>query len=226
MCCLHIYLALLIAHSKIIFYKSKEKSLQDKEKSLQSAHTQTNEDKKMNTIIIRTPYDAGVPFKTSSVKAAVEFLLHKPQYHIEASASIVTAIEAALPFAREQNAAERAAIKAANKASNDAYVASTRIEFDALVETVKDFENKEMNSIAFFDLESVYLNCRMNCGKKDKERAIAAAPKKMALIKPFLDALNENLAVIDSQDYRSEVEDAKRLQRTLKKYADTYSLYC
>ena len=51
MCCLHIYLALLIAHSKIILYKSKEKSLQDKEKSLQSAYTQTNEDKKMNTII-------------------------------------------------------------------------------------------------------------------------------------------------------------------------------
>ena len=47
MCCLHIYLALLIAHSKIILYKSKEKSLQDKEKSLQSAHTQTNEEKTM-----------------------------------------------------------------------------------------------------------------------------------------------------------------------------------
>ena len=47
MCCLHIYLALLIAHSKIIFYTKKEKSLQDKEKSLQSAYTQTNEDKTM-----------------------------------------------------------------------------------------------------------------------------------------------------------------------------------
>ena len=190
------------------------------------AHTQTNEDKKMNTITIRTPYDAGVPFKTSSVKAAVEFLVHKPQYDIEAESSIVAAIEAALPFAREQNAAERAAIQAANKASNDAYVASTKNAFDALVKTIKDFEHKEMNSIAFFDLESVYLNCRMNCGKKDKERAIASAPKKLALIRPFLDELNKNLDALSSQDYRSEVEAAKRLRRTLKKYADTYSLYC
>ena len=180
----------------------------------------------MNTITIRTPYDAGVPFKTSSVKAAVEFLVHQPQYDIEAESSIVAAIEAALPFAREQNAAERAAIQAANKASNDAYVASTKNAFDALVKTIKDFEHKEMNSIAFFDLESVYLNCRMNCGKKDKERAIASAPKKLALIRPFLDELNKNLDALSSQDYRSEVEAAKRLQRTLKKYADTYSLYC
>ena len=58
MCCLHIYLALLIAHSKIILYKSKEKSLQDKEKSLQSAHTQTNEDKKMQSMI-NNPRDRG-----------------------------------------------------------------------------------------------------------------------------------------------------------------------
>ena len=67
-----------------------------------------------------------------------------------------------------------------------------------------------MNSIAFFDLESVYLNCRMNCGKKDKERAIASAPKKLALIRPFLDELNKNLDALSSQDYRSEVEAAKR----------------
>ena len=48
----------MIAHSKIILYKSKQKSLQSKYKCLLLAHTQTNEDKKMQSMI-NNPRDRG-----------------------------------------------------------------------------------------------------------------------------------------------------------------------
>ena len=75
MCCLHIYLALLIAHSKIILYKSKEKSLQDKEKSLQSAYTQTNEDKKMTIKQLEAKLlNAKTARERAEINAAIAFI--------------------------------------------------------------------------------------------------------------------------------------------------------
>ena len=73
----------------------------------------------MNTVIIRTPYDTpyadgSIGFKTSSIKAAVEFLAIGQEYYFDdaSDAGMVAVIEAALPAAIAQLKAEQEALRA------------------------------------------------------------------------------------------------------------------
>lgn len=73
----------------------------------------------MNTVTIRTPYDTpyadgSIGFKTSSIKAAVEFLATGQEYYFDdgSDAGMVAVIEAALPAAIAQLKYEQEKLRA------------------------------------------------------------------------------------------------------------------
>ena len=111
---------MLIAHSKIILYKSKEKSLQDKEKSLQSAHTQTNEDKKMQSMI-NNPRDRGQIIDSMARGMALT------QCYRDATSAVLRALgvtDGDFWFANEEQAAMA-------RAAGDAACQKLQAKFDA-----------------------------------------------------------------------------------------------
>lgn len=179
----------------------------------------------MNTVTIRTPYDAGVAFQASTVKGACEFLLWHEQFNIDGCVDLKAAILAALPHARAEAIAANAKYSAEQAVKAVAYKEQSKNCFDAVCKVVVDFA-KASEGVAFWNLESVFLDLRMNCGAKVKAAAIQAAPKKLALITPFLDVLEKNLPLLAVSDYQSEVEEARRLQRKLREFADMYKKHC
>jgi len=179
----------------------------------------------MNTVTISTPYDAGVAFQASTVKGACEFLLWHDQFDICGCQDLKAAILAALPHARAEAIAANAKYSAEQSVKSNDYAEQSKQFFDDVCKVVVDFA-KASEGVAFWNLESVFLDLRMNCGAKVKAAAIQAAPKKLALIVPFLDVLEKNLPLLAVSDYRSEVEEARRLQRKLREFADMYKKHC
>jgi hypothetical protein len=179
----------------------------------------------VNTVTISTPYDSGVAFQASTVKGACEFLLWHDQFDISGCQDLKAAILAALPHARAEAIAANAKYSAEQSVKSNDYAEQSKQFFDDVCKVVVDFE-KASEGVAFWSLESVFLDLRMNCGAKVKAAAIQAAPKKLALITPFLDVLEKNLPLLAGSDYRSEVEEARRLQRKLREFADMYKKHC
>lgn len=102
----------------------------------------------MATVTIRTPYDTpygdgSIGFKTSSIKAAVEFLAIGQEYYFAdgSDAALIAVIEAALPAAIAQLKSEQEALRAKGEvkvAAQKAAMADLVSRINAATESLKN----------------------------------------------------------------------------------------